>query len=163
MGTVCKDMMARARGGVPMYQIMYEVREPRPGLRVPRPGPPPLFFVFGAPNTFRGVNQNSQRPACASVATALRRMLCCFRCRSLCVRYNSSQVKPRARSTVGMTPTCMAAEFCGRLRGRTGEHPASVQHPHPCPCRARDPARTPATLCVRWFSTALHRNTKAAE
>ena len=25
MGTVCKDMMARARGGVPMYQIMYEV------------------------------------------------------------------------------------------------------------------------------------------
>ena len=61
----------------------------------------------------------------------------------------------RAACTVGMTPTRMAAEFCGRLRGRTGEHPASVQHPHPCPCRARDPARTPATLCLRWFSTAL--------
>ena len=63
----------------------------------------------------------------------------------------------RAACTVGMTPTCMAAKFCGRLHGRTGEHPASVQHPHPCPCRARDPARTPATLCLRWFCTALRR------
>ena len=37
--------------------------------------------------------QLTQRPACASVATALRRMLCCLRCRSLFLRYNSSQVK----------------------------------------------------------------------